>query len=106
PHAQVVTGFAATPPGVEAAAVGGCHRHAVGAADHVAVGQNQSVRRHNNARSGAAAPVAAGVQADDGRTEALDHVNHGARIGVEQCSVNGLDGIGGGIGVGFVKHWD
>jgi len=49
--------------------------------------------------------IAAGVQADNGRTEALDHVNYGARVGVEELCVGGFDGIWDGFGVGFVKHW-
>ena len=102
---QIRIGIVAHHQGVEVAAVRRCHRHAVGAADHVTVGQDQAVRRHNDARAGAAAPVAAGVHADNGRTEALDHVIYGARVGVEQPRVGGFDGIWDGFGVGFVKHW-
>ena len=61
------------------------------------VGEDEPVRRNDDARAGALYPVALGAaryegrnslttadeKGDDGRTNAIDHVDDGARIGVK-----------------------
>ena len=58
-------------------------------AGDVAVGQDQPVGRHHDAGAGAAARAAVGFagvnrEAHDGRADPVDHVDDGARIGVEE----------------------
>ena len=55
--------------------------------DDVAVGQHQPVGRHDDTRPGAAvAAVAAGldVEPHHGGADAIDHVDHGAGVGIEE----------------------
>src|SRR5262245_12292565 len=92
----------------ERAPVDGRDVEARGAADHVAVGEDEAVGRHDDARAGAAwAALVAGldVEAHHRRTDAVDHVDNGARIGIEQRLIFRWNrGCGGEIGCGFVEH--
>ena len=75
------------------------------ALDHVAVGEDQAVGRDDEARAqprwrpGRLAP-AAHHRGRDG----VDHVDHRARIGVEQCTVRASNGIGWLISEWFIEH--
>src|SRR5206468_667114 len=65
-----------------------------GAANHVTVGEHEPVRRHHHAGAGAAVPrsiVAAHVEPDDGRAQAIDDVDYRAGIDVEQLLVVGSE---------------
>ena len=93
----------------QAAALDGGDVDAGGAADHVAVGQHQPVGRHDDARAGAAmAPFVAGldVEPHHGGADAVDHVDDGAGIGIEQRLVLGRDtgGVLARSEVGLVEH--
>ena len=71
----------------QAAAVDGGHADARRAADHVAVGEHEPVGRDHDARAGAAMALVAGlrdVEPHHRRTDAVHHVDDGARIGIEQ----------------------
>src|SRR6185295_478830 len=92
----------------EASAIDRCGADPRGATDHVAVGQHETVGRDNDARSGAAtAPLLIGrdIEPHDGWADALDNVDDGTRISVEQRLVVGRNG-GRGVGIrgGSVEH--
>src|SRR5262249_34430279 len=66
-----------------------------GAADHVAVGKDETVRRDNDTRAGAATtPLLIGrdIEPHDRRADAPDDIDDGTRIGVEQRLVVGRNG--------------
>ena len=96
---QIGIRIVANHAGAQILAVGGGHIDARGAAaadagcaGDVAVGEDQAVRRDDDARAGAAAfaavlvvdLAAADGERHDGRADAVDHVDNGARISVEQ----------------------
>ena len=65
------------------------------AADHVAIGEHEPVGCDDDAGAGAcvrARPVRLDVELDHGGADAVDHVGHRARIGIEQRLILGRDG--------------
>jgi hypothetical protein len=69
----------------------------------MAIGEDEAVRRHDDAGAGAAAiPIPAAVgggavgradgKPDHGRADAVDHIDDGVRIGVKQRLVFGRNG--------------
>ena len=61
-----------------------------GAVDDMAVGEHQPVRRDHHARAGAAVPASSpclDVEPNHGGTDAVDHVDDGARISIKQCLI-------------------
>ena len=66
-----------------------CTRICVARRHDVAVGHHVAVGRDDEARAGAAraAPCAADLEADDRGAGALDDVDHGARVRVEQIGI-------------------
>ena len=85
--------------GRELAAFGGHQLDARRAADHVAVGQHQPIRRDDDAGAGARAHGVAAVpdvDPDHGRADAVDHIGDRLRIGIEQRRIVGRRGEAGG----------
>ena len=109
PHqSEVGVGVIADEARGQVLAVRGCHLDAGRRTGDMAVGQDQPVGRHDDARSSAAAGRASGLssgwfgvdgEADHGRADTIDHVDDGARIGIEERLVLDRDGgvfAGGG----------
>jgi hypothetical protein len=82
--------------------------HPRGVSDDMAVGEHESVRRHDDARSGAAATpvgVRGHIEAHHRRSDPLDDVDDGAGIRIEERPViGGNGGRAGKIRVGSVEH--
>ena len=94
-QSEIGVGIVADQPRGEVLAFGRRHFDARGGtggaarAGDVAIGQDQPVGRHHDAGPGAAAGAAVGFagvnrEPDHGRADPVDHVDDGARIGVEE----------------------
>jgi hypothetical protein len=86
------------------AAVRQRHRRVGGRIDHVAVRQQKTIRREDDARPATTLKI----DFDDGGSDDLDRANHGARIGVEQFRIREGFGVGSRhvpiVGTDFGRH--
>ena len=107
---KVGVGVVAHHAGGEAAPLDRIHFDAGRAADHVAVGEHEAVRRDHHAGAGAALPLLVRafehVEADHRRADAVDHVDDGAGIGIEQRLIVRRDRGRqlGDVGIGCIEH--
>jgi len=90
----------------QVAAVDGRDADPRGAPDHMAVGEHEAVGGDDHAGAGAAVAAAGlDVEPHDRRADAVDHVDDGAGIGIEQRLVLGRDRWHGSrAGSRSVKH--
>ena len=105
---EVRIGIVADHPRSQSSTVNRGGVHPRGVPDDVTIGEHESVRRDNDARSGAAATllgVRGHIEAHHRRPDPLDDVDDGAGIGIEERPVIGDNGgRAGEIGVGSVEH--
>jgi hypothetical protein len=74
----------------------------------VAVGEHQPVRGYDHARAGspplALSVAGLDVEADHSRTDTIDHIDHGAGIGIQESLVIGWNRVRLG-NISPVKHY-